>query len=110
MTFDDARGGRVGNRGTRLVLPGSPILALSVAEKFDQYIFCDEEPQNIADLRKRVAAQFPGQACEYIVGDANERVREITAKIPTNNWDSHKVLTLASPSAEHLIDRHAKAS
>jgi three-Cys-motif partner protein len=80
-------------KGTTRVLPGSPILALSVTDKFDRYIFCDEQPQNIQDLKKRVAARFADRCCDYIIGDANERVRDIIEKLPPNKWPRHKVLT-----------------
>jgi three-Cys-motif partner protein len=41
-------------RGTDRFIWGSPIHALSVADPFDKYIFCDHNPEAIEALRSRV--------------------------------------------------------
>lgn len=71
---------------SREVVPGSPLLALSVAHPFDRYIFCDKDPNNIAVLRERVQEIAPAADVTYFTGDANERAREIGAMIPRRDW------------------------
>ncbi len=72
-------------RGTNRLLAGSPFLALSVPDPFDQYIFCESSPPLLESLRKRVAKHFRSAVVEYIPGDCNEKVGEILAAIPVHS-------------------------
>lgn len=63
----------------------SPLLAISVPDRFGKYVFCDKDPANIDALRQRVARMAPGVSVEYLVGDVNERVHEIATLIPQHS-------------------------
>jgi three-Cys-motif partner protein len=80
-------------RGTSLVVLGSPLLALSVKHPFDKYIFCEEDPNLINALKARVTRLWPDADVTYITGDCNERINEISRKIPTASAN-HTVLGL----------------
>jgi len=41
------------------ILLGSPLLALSVADPFDKYIFCEEDPELLDALQQRVRRDAP---------------------------------------------------
>ncbi len=80
-----AGAGRSKIRGTRRILPGSPLLALDVPDKFDKYIFCEEDPALLGTLERRVGLQFPGVNVDYIHGDCNVMVEEICRKVPQHS-------------------------
>ena len=65
----------------RIVL-GSPMLALGVEDKYDTYIFCDEDERSIHALQCRVASHHPSVKPKFVVGDCNQKVDEICAHIP----------------------------
>jgi three-Cys-motif partner protein len=69
------------------IVETSPIHALRVADSFSKYILCDENLEAVRVLRKRVEAieEELGSTfdVEYVVGDANERVAQIEAAIPS---------------------------
>src|SRR5579872_841030 len=56
-------------QGSGKLLWGSPILALSVQDKFDKYIFCDSSASYVDALKKRVGLLFPTIDVSYVVGD-----------------------------------------
>jgi three-Cys-motif partner protein len=74
--------GRARLRGTPYVIETSPLIALRVPDPFDIYIFCDENPQAIDALRRRVTREFPAVDATYLVGNCNDRIPEIVAAIP----------------------------
>jgi three-Cys-motif partner protein len=80
-------------RGTQTILAGSPILALSVTDPFDKYIFCDEDSEKLNALRVRAPREHAGAEISYIEGDCNEKVSEIIAAIPPYSAQK-KVLSL----------------
>ncbi|MFZ0960865.1 MAG: three-Cys-motif partner protein TcmP [Terriglobia bacterium] len=69
-------------RGTSRMLMGSPLLALGVPDPFDKYIFCESAPELLGALQSRVNRYSPGANATFICGDCNEKVEEISAKIP----------------------------
>ena len=46
--------GRAKIEGQGIIVPGSPLLALNVEDRFDKYIFCEKEPEYCDVLAKRV--------------------------------------------------------
>src|SRR5919106_2335763 len=74
--------GRARLRGTPYVIETSPLIGLRVPDPFDIYIFCDENPQAIDALRRRVTREFPAVDATYLVGNCNDRIPEIVAAIP----------------------------
>lgn len=69
------------------IVDGSPMLGLGVPDKFDLYILCDEDAQNIEALTKRVASRFPDAKVEFVHGDSNAAVDKIIQLMPTPNRD-----------------------
>jgi three-Cys-motif partner protein len=65
-----------------IIVPGSPLLALGVADRFDKYIFCEKDPNLCAVLTKRVSAVCEPNKFKIIPGDVNQNVEAILAEIP----------------------------
>ncbi len=74
--------GRARIRGSEHVVETSPLIALRVPDRFDKYIFCDRDVNDISALRDRVQREFPGIEAAYIPGDCNEVVAQIVEQIP----------------------------
>jgi three-Cys-motif partner protein len=69
-------------RGTSRHYLGSPLIALSLPDRFDRYIFCDASPDALTTLQTRVDRQWPAVDAHYVPGDANDQVNEIIRHIP----------------------------
>jgi three-Cys-motif partner protein len=69
-------------RGTDRFTFGSPIHALSVADPFDKYIFCDHNSEAIEALRARVKRDFPEVDATFISGNCDDLVEDICRAIP----------------------------
>lgn len=74
-------------RGANRIMAGSPLLALSVPDPFDKYIFCENDSASLSALEKRVARYFPKSDVEFVPGDCNDEVEKICAKIPIPSKD-----------------------
>src|SRR6185437_291286 len=68
-------------KGTKGILKGSPILALGVTHPFDKYIFCEESPELLEALKKRVARTAPQATVAYGPGDCDSQIAEICKEI-----------------------------
>lgn len=79
-------------KGPNKLMSSSPMLALSVQDKFDKYIFCETSGEYLDALRKRVNIHFSGIDASYVHGDCNDKVEEICSLIPKPSKD-HKVLS-----------------
>jgi three-Cys-motif partner protein len=88
-----AGAGKARVKATGKVIPGSPLLALSVDDPFDKYVFCEQDESNISALRERVDRHFPSHQVEYFHGDSNEKVEEVLSLFPQFSA-AHKGLTL----------------
>jgi three-Cys-motif partner protein len=82
-----AGAGRSRIRGTKRIMLGSPLLALSVPDKFDKYIFCEENPVYLEALKRRVQGQFPEAIgmVKYVLGDSNAQIERICREIPQHS-------------------------
>jgi len=80
-------------RYTNTILVASPILALTVQDPFDKYIFCEQSGELLAALKSRVARIAPQANVAFIHGDCNQRVDEICREMPAAST-THKVLAL----------------
>ncbi len=69
--------------GTGTVLKGSPILALSVPNRFDKYIFCEEDPGNLNALKTRVQRMAPKVDASFVLGKCDEKIAQIRGLIPS---------------------------
>ncbi len=75
-------------RDTKRVVLGSPMIALSLPDRFDSYVFADENTEFLDALRTRVSRLGQSVTPTYIPGDANEkvaRVLEVISKTPSKS-------------------------
>jgi three-Cys-motif partner protein len=68
-------------RDTGRVVLGSPMIALSLPDPFDEYVFSDEDPGALDALRTRVARLDQHPPVTYIPGDANVAVARIVEMV-----------------------------
>ena len=80
-------------QGTKTILKGSPIIALTVPDPFDKYIFCEESPELLVALKARVERIAPGTAAAFVPGSCDSAIDRICAEIPRGS-PSNKVLSL----------------
>jgi len=69
-------------KGTSTIVPASPILALEIPDKFDQYIFCDIDKIKLGSLKKRIENKYPDTEVYFINNDVNCSVDKIVNFIP----------------------------
>jgi three-Cys-motif partner protein len=67
------------------ILRGSPILALSTRDPFEQYLLCEGEAESIDVLKTRVKRDYPTRNVRFFDGDCNVKVDEIINSIPRQN-------------------------
>ncbi len=79
-------------RNTSRFLWGSPILALTVRDPFDKYVFCEKSEDSLRALRARVQRLAPAADVSYVQGDCNDGIEEICALIPSAST-SQRVLS-----------------
>jgi len=74
---------------------GSPRIALELSSKFDKYVFIDNDPNNIAELRdlKREYGALSDSITVYNE-DANVKLGEICR---TTDWTKHRAVTFLDP-------------
>jgi three-Cys-motif partner protein len=75
-------------RETNRVVLGSPMIALTLPDRFDSYVFADENAKSLDALRTRVSRLGLSVTPTYIPGDANDkvgRVIDIVSKTPTQS-------------------------
>lgn len=77
---------------SKKIVKGSPLLALSVKDPFDKYVFCEKEKENLDALRDRVRRINAERQVKFIDGDCNVKAKEIIDEIPQPST-SYKVLT-----------------
>jgi three-Cys-motif partner protein len=78
--------------GTSMIIPSSPLLALTVKDQFSKYIFCEQDAVKLKALRERVSRDFVGVDVSYFEGDSIGNIDKVIAEIPTHG-PSQKVLT-----------------
>jgi three-Cys-motif partner protein len=79
-------------RGTNDILMGSPLLATQIPDRFDRYIFCEENPELLNALHARVDRHAPGVRAEYVPGDVDQTIESVRDLIP-RGARGHKVLS-----------------
>ncbi len=80
-------------RGTNTVLKASPMIALTVTDLFDKYVFCEEEPELMSALKARATRLAPEANAVFISGSCDTEVEQICTAIPRGSSDNH-VLSL----------------
>lgn len=79
-----AGAGRASLQGSRKIVDTSSLLALSVPDPFDHYIFCEENSAKIEALEERVGeVELPSHVTKtFITGDANKYIGDVKRSIP----------------------------
>lgn len=67
------------------ILLGSPLIALSMDQRFAKYIFCDEDTNKISVLKQRVSHLHAEADVQYFVGNCNDPKTDIDSLIPLNS-------------------------
>ena len=80
-------------QGTKTILKGSPIIALTVPNPFDKYIFCEESPELLAALKARVERIAPRCSVAFVPGSCDSAIGTICDEIPKGS-PGNKVLSL----------------
>ena len=78
---------------TSKFLKGSPIIALTVTNPFNKYIFCEESADLSSALKARVQRIAPQANVAYILGKCDTEIEEICHEVPKAS-PSNKVLSL----------------
>lgn len=87
-----AAAGHAKIKGTNRIVRGSPLIALSVPDRFDKYIFCEKDQERLSALKSRVQTKYASADVEFVEGDCNSEVQEILDKIPSHS-SKNKVLS-----------------
>ena len=74
------------------IIPGSPLLALSVKDAFNRYVFCERSPKCMSALRTRVNRKSLSVPVHFIQGDVNKHIDELLSVIPRGSYE-HRVLS-----------------
>jgi three-Cys-motif partner protein len=79
---------------SRKIVPGSPLIALDLHDKFDKYIFCEEQKNYFDALSSRVNTCFPEMKSKVSIMNVNcnQGISEIMKEIPQYS-KNFKVLT-----------------
>ena len=72
-------------QGTSTILKSSPILALTVNQPFDKYIFCERDEKNMSALKVRTARIAPAADVDFVSGDCHAQVNTICSLIPKHS-------------------------
>lgn len=67
---------------TSEILLGSPLIALSLDNKFDDYIFCEKDESKLSALRQRVRQHFPNAPVKYVLGDCDDPAFQLGDTLP----------------------------
>lgn len=73
----------VRNRKRRVL--GSPLIALTVPDPFDRYIFCDSDATAIDALRTRVGRLQPTANVHFVADNINSAVASVASHIPLHS-------------------------
>jgi len=79
--------------GTKTVLMGSPVIALTVPDPFDKYILCEESPELMSALKARVKRIAPAASVTFVPGNCDSEIDAICAAIPRGS-SREKTLSL----------------
>jgi three-Cys-motif partner protein len=80
-------------QGTSKFLKASPIIALTVTDPFDKYIFCEGREDLLDALKARALRIAPQADVAYIAGNCDAEINKIYKEIP-NCSPTNKVLSL----------------
>jgi three-Cys-motif partner protein len=78
-----AGAGRARLEETGAIVAASPTLALGIRDRFDKYIFCEQNDVKLSALRKRSQRLAPDVDVTYVPGDVNANINDVLSMIPT---------------------------
>jgi three-Cys-motif partner protein len=78
-----AGAGKAQIKGSNELVLGSPLLALSLKNRFSKYILCEQDPARAQALASRMERMAGGADWVIYDGNVNTRVDEILARIPS---------------------------
>jgi three-Cys-motif partner protein len=79
--------------GTSTYLRGSPVIALTVTDPFDKYIFCEQDADLLGALKLRAQRIAPRANVAYIPGNCDNKIEGICQEIPKFS-STNRVLSL----------------
>ena len=93
-----AGSGDLERKDTGEIIPGSTRIALSIDEKFDRYIFIENNKNNIEELSSMVKKDYPDllDKVDIIKQDANIALREVCTKY---HWNNTRAVLFLDPYA-----------
>jgi len=76
---------------------GSPLIALANDPPFHSFVFIDKNEASIESLKQEVDSSglLDGRPVKYLVGDANQQIRSLTAE----EWKSRRAVVFLDPFA-----------
>lgn len=95
--------GRCRLKGTNRIIPGSPLIALNLDQKFDKYIFCERDKGRHNALAERIKRNYREYDISIVNGDANSEVNKLVQLIPRPQR-SFRVLSLGFIDPYRLDD------
>ena len=87
-----AGAGRSRLENTKIIVPASPLLSMAIPNKFDKYIFCENDKEKVQALKARVERDYPNSNVSFIEADVNKNIEEVISNIPRHH-KGFKVLT-----------------
>jgi len=87
-----AGSGRSRLENTKTIVPASPLLAMNIHNKFDKYIFCENDKEKLQTLQERIKRDYLGTNVSFIGSDVNKKIEEVISNIPKHH-KGFKVLT-----------------
>ena len=87
-----AGAGKAKIQGTSKIVFTSSLLAMKIPDPYTEYLFCEQNGDQLNALRNRTDTLFPGQTCEFFHGDCNVKIDGIISKIPRPSH-SNRVLS-----------------
>jgi three-Cys-motif partner protein len=107
--------GRSKIRDTNKIISASPLLALDIPNKFDRYIFCEQDEKKVIALQERVKREFSEVDTRFIKGDVNQLADKILSEIPQHGQrfkvlsfcfvDPYKIGNIRFQTIKKLSDR-----
>lgn len=79
-------------KGSDRILKSSALIALSIPNPFDKYIFCEADEEKLNALKARVSREFPEADVEYVLGDSNQNIEQVFSLIPKGKYGLESVL------------------
>ena len=87
-----AGAGRSRIENTKTIVPASPLLAMDIPNKFDKYIFCENDKEKVQALKARIGRDYSDSNVSFIEADVNKNIEEVISNIPRHH-KGFKVLT-----------------